>query len=177
MNQPLNCHLSIGIPGSGKSTFARILASETDGLIISTDAIRCQLYGDETIQGNWLEIETEIFQQIELAIAGHQSIIYDATNVSQTWRMDFLAKAARWGNIRWIGWLLQTPIEICLERNRQRERHVPQSIVERMNESLQSSPPDRTEGMVEVYPVSWNQDLATTRNYLQRLLLEISVAD
>jgi predicted kinase len=174
MNQPLICHLLIGIPGSGKSTFAQILAAEIDGLIIATDAIRRQLYGAETIQGDWLEIEAEIFQQMEIAIANHQPVIYDATNVSRTWRMDFFSKTARWENIRWVGWLFETPIEICQERNSQRERQVPPVIIERMNETLQSSPPDKTEGMMAIYPVPC-KDLATIRDHLQGVLSAIEI--
>ena len=63
------CHFLVGIPGSGKSTVAQQLADLTQGLIISTDRIREQLYGDEIIQGNWLEIERKVLQEMEQAIA------------------------------------------------------------------------------------------------------------
>lgn len=46
------CHFLIGVPSSGKSTFAQLLAQTGNYQIISTDAIRQQLYGDETIQGS-----------------------------------------------------------------------------------------------------------------------------
>ncbi len=89
------CHFLIGIPASGKSTFAQLLAQTGDYQIISTDAIRQQLYGDEKIQGNWLEIEAEMLKQMQEAIALHRGIIYDATNIKRAWRLDLLEKITR----------------------------------------------------------------------------------
>ena len=44
--------LLIGLPGSGKSSLAEQLVAQSPGsAIISTDAIRAQLFGDEGIQG------------------------------------------------------------------------------------------------------------------------------
>ncbi|RMG08866.1 MAG: hypothetical protein D6728_13705 [Cyanobacteria bacterium J055] len=46
-------HFLIGLPGSGKSTFAAQLDSLNDeSIIISPDRIRAELYGNESIQGN-----------------------------------------------------------------------------------------------------------------------------
>ena len=52
------CHCLIGLPGSGKSTFARQWVEyDPNCIIISTDTIRAELFGDETIQGDWNLIE------------------------------------------------------------------------------------------------------------------------
>jgi predicted kinase len=80
-------HFLIGVPGAGKSTFAQLLAQTGDYQIISTDTIRQQLYGDEIIQGNWLEIETEVINQIEQAVTAQTPVIYDATKAKRAWRM------------------------------------------------------------------------------------------
>jgi dephospho-CoA kinase len=52
------CHFLIGVPGSGKSTFSAEFAKLGNYRIVSTDAIRASLYGDATIQGEWVEVET-----------------------------------------------------------------------------------------------------------------------
>ncbi len=64
MPTPLICHFLIGIPGSGKSTFAAQLAKLGNYRIVSTDAIRQQLYGDAIIQGEWSEVEELVISQI-----------------------------------------------------------------------------------------------------------------
>lgn len=92
MNRPLVCHFLIGIPGSGKSTFAQLLAPEIDGVIVSTDEIREQLYSDAATQGVWTDIEAEVLRQIQDAVTTQQSVIYDATNAMREWRLDFLHK-------------------------------------------------------------------------------------
>ena len=84
----LTCHFLIGPPGCGKSTFAKKLAELGNCRIVSTDAIRGQLFGEESIQGDWGAIETEAISQIHSCITARQSVIYDATNAKRAWRMD-----------------------------------------------------------------------------------------
>ena len=86
-------HILIGVPSSGKSTFAQHLAQlDPRYCIVSTDDVRRDLFGDESIQGDWKQIEIEVLNQIKNAIASGQLIIYDATNVKRAWRLNFLQK-------------------------------------------------------------------------------------
>ncbi len=148
------CHFMIGVPGSGKSTVANYLAEQTKGLIISTDQIREQLYGDAIIQGNWLEIEAEVLRQMAIAIAISQPIIYDATNAYKQWRLELLEKIAliepeipRF----WVALLLETPLEICKQRNQNRQRQVPESVIEQMAKAIANYPPTLSEGFIKIY--------------------------
>ncbi|WP_214559050.1 ATP-binding protein [Planktothrix agardhii] len=162
------CHFMVGIPGSGKSTVAQQLADLTQGLIISTDRIREQLYGDEIIQGNWLEIERKVLQEMEQAIASSQPIIYDATNTYRHWRLDILEKAALiYPEIprSWIAWVLETPIETCKLRNQNRQRQVPESVIEQMGKAIADFPPTPSEGFIKVY--SLKPDYSELKNRLE----------
>ena len=47
----INCYLLIGLPASGKTTASKELAVAKKAVVISTDKIRKQLYGLETVQG------------------------------------------------------------------------------------------------------------------------------
>ncbi|CAD5969464.1 hypothetical protein PCC9214_03713 [Planktothrix tepida] len=146
----------IGVPGSGKSTIAQQLAEITQGVIISTDRIREQLYGEEIIQGNWSEIEAEVLKQMEAAITSSQPIIYDATNAYPQWRLELLEKIALISpeiSRSWVAWVLETPIEICKQWNQNRQRHVPESVIEEMGKAIANFPPTLSEGFITIYPV------------------------
>jgi len=48
----LLCHILTGCPSSGKSTLANAIAQQSPNCrVISTDRIREELFGDETIPG------------------------------------------------------------------------------------------------------------------------------
>ncbi|AFZ55542.1 WYL domain-containing protein [Cyanobacterium aponinum] len=152
------CHFLIGVPASGKSTFAQLLAKTGNYQIISTDTIRQQLYGDEVIQGNWLKIEDEVINQMKEAIALKQGIIYDATNAQRAWRMDLLSKIQKQiGKIDWLGWYLNLDLKIAQTWNSQRERTVPDNIIERMSDSLQQFPPHVAEGFINIVEIKQPQ--------------------
>ena len=138
MSTPPICHILIGIPGSGKSTFAAELANLGNYRIVSTDAIRQQLHGDASIQGEWLEIEEKVLSEIVNTLAQGDSVIYDATNAKRVWRMDLLMKlnsslaslSQHEDKVQWMAWYLQTPIATCKLWNQQRTRQVPDIIIE-----------------------------------------------
>ncbi|MGB7443752.1 MAG: ATP-binding protein [Coleofasciculaceae cyanobacterium] len=153
------CHFLIGIPSSGKSTLAKkLLQIDTNAVVVSTDAIRALLFGDESIQGDWLLIESEVFKQIELAVSLGKSVIYDATNAKQEWRLSMLEKLGRYKNLQWIGWHVKTPLSTCLAWNRQRNRQVPEEIIEKMDMFLRENPPTLAEGFAAVYRLNLAED-------------------
>jgi predicted kinase len=157
MPPPLICYILIGLPGSGKSTLAaRMLAQQPRYRIVSTDEIRQELYGNSATQGHWPDIEMQVLVQIKAALQNGYPVIYDATNFKHTHRMDLLQKLLQfgnvsWGNASWIACYLQTPLAQCKERNRQRDRQVPEPIIETMAHSLATHPPSVAEGFSNIY--------------------------
>ena len=65
----------IGAAASGKSTAAPKIAAKNNAVIISTDRIRAALYGDESIQGYWPDIEAILYKDIKNAIKQNKNII------------------------------------------------------------------------------------------------------
>ncbi|BAZ87599.1 AAA family ATPase [Dolichospermum compactum] len=151
--------LLIGLPGSGKSTLAKQLLTECPQMqLISTDAIRGQLFGSEAIQGPWLLIWRELEQQLQQAITADQEVIFDATNAQRKNRREVITLARDCGFSYIMGVWVKTPVWLCLARNQKRIRQVPQYIILRMHRQIQDAPPSVEEGIDElIFFSSWHE--------------------
>ncbi len=137
----------IGLPASGKSTLARSLAATNPSTsLISTDTIRARLYGDESIQGEWPRIWQEVQAEVRRAAELQHFVIYDATNARRTYRKDAIALLRDRGFAPIVGVWLNVPVWVCLLRNQQRDRHVPEEVLFGMHEELVKTPPQLQEG-------------------------------
>lgn len=144
--------LLIGLPGSGKSTLVRELQRQCAlRQVICPDAIRADLFGDANTQGPWLkvwqQVDRQFRQTVDQIAAGHVTEgIYDATNAVRRQRRQVivLARAAGFSEV-WGIWL-QTPLWLCLERNQQRHRQAPPSVILRMHRCLVGAPPALEDG-------------------------------
>ena len=140
--------LLIGLPGSGKSTLAKQLLAECpQRQLISTDAIRGQLFGNEAIQGPWMLIWREIQRQFQQAVSAQSEAIFDATNTQRRHRREIIALARDLGFTQITGVWVRTPVWLCLARNKQRDRQVPEDIILRMYRQLRDAPPSLCEGL------------------------------
>jgi predicted kinase len=145
----------VGLPGSGKSTLAQQLLLGDDLLepqIISTDAIRGQLFGDESIQGSWILVWDQVKRQFRQAVEqillkNTSQAIYDATNASRKQRREVITLARECGFTQIIGLWVDTPLQVCLERNQRRSRQVPEDVIWHMYRQLYDVPPALSEGM------------------------------
>jgi predicted kinase len=135
----------------GKLPSLQKLAKLGNYRIVSTDAIRQQLYGDASIQGEWSQVEEKAIAEIVDAIAQGDGVIYDATNAKRVWRLDLLLKLQSVTfSHHWMAWYLQTPMKTCKAWNQKRPRQVPDMIIENMHKSLQEFPPIAAEGFAAV---------------------------
>lgn len=135
----LRCHLLIGPPASGKTTLAAVLAELVGGQVLSTDAIRAELYGDAAIQGAWPDVEARYHGRIRAAVAEGIPIILDATHGQRPWRLAITQALPLPAPVQWIGWWLTTPLEQCLMWNQERDRQVDTSVIERIHGYLPSA--------------------------------------
>lgn len=150
-------HLLIGIPGSGKSTYATAWSrNNPNRFVVSTDAIRANLFGDASIQGSWQLVEREVDRQFRRW--GRQrggvvtpltlpSVMYDATNTQRDQRQRMIALARSCGFTVITGIWLQVPLDIALARNQQRDRQVPESVIVQMHDDLCTAPPGLGDGL------------------------------
>jgi predicted kinase len=147
--------LLVGIPGSGKSTWAASLAADRRYCHVSTDALRAELYGEASIQGDWRQIWRRVLEQWQegaAAIAHGQleGVIYDATNARRRHRREAIAAARNLGfspiTLVWF----DVPLGVALERNRGRSHPVPDDVIAAMHRQIQGAPPALTEGVQRV---------------------------
>lgn len=137
----------IGLPGSGKSSLAARLVTERPQIrVISTDTIRAQLFGSESVQGSWLNVWNQVQKQFQQAVAQSVDAIYDATNTVCQHRLEAIALGRTTGFTHIIGLWLDIPLQVCLEHNRKRDRIVPEEVIWRMHSSLLDTPPSRQDG-------------------------------
>lgn len=100
--------MMVGLPRSGKSTVAAYMGCPT----VNPDAIRLALHGQAFVP----DAEAMVWVMTEymiraLFLAGHDTVILDATNITRERRDKFRSK-------RWIRWFyeLSTDNETCCQR-------------------------------------------------------------
>ena len=130
MNKPI-FYMIMGLPCSGKSTFAQKLAEEYNANIHSSDAIREELIGDINNQEHNNEVFHTLHKRIKDDLRNGRSCIYDACNISYKQRMAFLNELKNIPCEKQC-MLMATPYEWCVERNTKRERKVPEYVIKRM---------------------------------------------
>lgn len=136
-----------GLSGSGKSTIAKELAKQHDATVFSSDALREELFHDVNNQERNQELFVELHKRIKECLKSGKSAIMDATNINYKKRMAFLQELK---NIpcEKICVLMATPYEKCLNRNYERERNVPEHVIERMYRAF--DPPYWYEGWDDI---------------------------
>ena len=152
-----------GIAGAGKSTWAHNYLKQVSNpeqyVLLSSDGIRKELYGDEATQGNPEEVFTQMNLRAIKAIYRGQNVIYDATNLKRAHRMAILRRlraASESGQhyFRADCYVINTPLARCLQQNKQRARNVPEDVIRR--QFGQEEPVTYSEGWNNIYYVELN---------------------
>jgi predicted kinase len=158
LKAPIRCHLLIGPPASGKTTLAHRLAQllsalgEPPALVLSTDRIREEVFGDAAVQGPWSDIHARLQEQVCEALGDGRPVIFDATHARRPWRLAWTQAAVLPVPVEWIGWWLKTSPAQCMAWNRTRERAVPEPVIREMAATLshRTFGPGREEGFAAV---------------------------
>ena len=123
-------YMMVGIAGSGKSYIARDLGCP----VVSSDDIRKELFGSEENQSHNNEVFNELHKRIRSHLNAGQSCVYDATNLSRKRRRAFLKELP--AGIKKIAVVAATELDVILEQNASRARHVPEDVIMRMYKQL-----------------------------------------
>ena len=154
----------IGLPGSGKSTWAeKYITENSNTVILSSDEIRKELFNDENSQ----EYNNRVFYEMEIRTLQNLNkgvnVIYDATNVVRKRRKALLDKLPTW--VIKEAYVIWAPLEICIERDNLRDRTAGKNIIWKMVKSYQ--PPFFDEGFNRIY-YKINSDLDVV-NYINKI--------
>lgn len=91
------------------------------------------------------------FKQLEELLSKNADIVIDNTNINTKQRKPILERATRAGYTDIQLWLLDVPLDVCLERNKSRDRAVPDDIVANMFMTLnRNGRPRREEGKLVI---------------------------
>lgn len=130
MNKPI-FKMVIGLPGSGKSTYAKEWAEVNSAKICSSDDIRKELFGDESTQTGNDRVFELLHKRVKEYLLNNENVIYDATNIKSKRRRAFLSELKNIPCYKTCT-ILATPFEECCKRNEYRSRSVPRYVIEKM---------------------------------------------
>lgn len=140
--------MCIGLPGCGKSTWCMQQETLYNSLSISTDKIREELYGSESEQGDPNKVFKIAKDRVVNSFEIFDTVILDATNIEKKHRMHFIKaikQSVKDVVVRAVWFAI--PVDVCKERNRQRDRVVPEYVIDKMYKLF--APPGKEEGFDE----------------------------
>ena len=130
--------LTHGLPASGKSTWAEKRVRESDGAVVrvNRDDLRTEIAGasyhrgapNQKIEGR---VTQEQHKRIKAGLAQDKTVISDDTNLNPRF-MRQLATIAHAYNAPVHNQYFDVPVDECKRRNRNRDRVVPDEILDRM---------------------------------------------
>lgn len=161
MSKQPKLFMLIGLPGSGKSTFARNRVKFYDDCnktrleIVSSDDIREELYGTRFCQKDPARVFEIAHERIINSLEQGWDVIFDATNITRKNRASLLNKipayTEKFAQICWA------PISTCIERDLKREFPVKANVIWKMAYKFQM--PFYDEGFDHIcisYPEDFN---------------------
>lgn len=131
-------YLMCGIPGSGKSTFAKNSLMNEHTIYVSRDEIRFSVVKPEEEYFSKENLVFKIFvDKINEGLSNGYDVIADATHLNRRSRCKLLSRIK--SNIT-VAVIMRTPVEECLKRNENRKgtrSYVPREVIRRMYEQFE----------------------------------------
>ena len=134
----------VGLPGSGKSTYLERIRATA----LSSDAVRALLADDPADQSIHARVFATLRYLLRHRLAIGRPVTYiDATNLTRRERRAYIRIADLYDcDIEAL--FFDVPVEVCQERNRRRDRVVPEEAMRRLAAKL--APPTLEEGFSKI---------------------------
>jgi predicted kinase len=136
--------ITVGLPGSGKSTYLKRKRVNA----LSSDEIRRLIANDAEDQTIHARVFATIRYLIRQRIAAGRPVTYvDATHLTRWERRAYVQLARRY-HCELHALYFDVPVEVCIRRNKNRRRVVPEQAIREMAQRMQ--PPTLAEGFTRV---------------------------
>ena len=138
-------YVMVGLPASGKSTIAAEYIERHDAVLVSSDAIRAEIYGDENCQDDPSKVFDLMKKRTVAALREGYNVVYDATNINSKRRISLLRDIKKQvAQVIPVAVLVLCPVDECIERDALRNRTVGEAVINKMLYNYQ--PPSYYEG-------------------------------
>ena len=154
-------YLMVGLPASGKSTYATKLLRQGQAAIVCPDTIRAMNREMEDA-----EVFGLAYNQVRTLLSVDKDVIFDATNTIANFRQPLIRLAHEFGAKVVAVWL-DTPLHTCLQRHVLRQQNgikpmLTREVIFRMDRQLKKTPPTTGEGFDQVVRIIPDQEAALT---------------
>jgi len=132
--------ISIGVPGSGKSTALAEICRNRTYRYVSADEVRLLVNGSVESQANPSKVWGIVFELFTKALEDPtcDTIVVDNTNITFDNRKKFYDVAKLYAKqVEFVLVWVDVPVEVAIRRNAGRSRKVPEHVIRGMAERLQ----------------------------------------
>lgn len=161
----------VGVPGSGKSTFAkRMLEVFKDAVVLSSDSIRERIYGDANCQDNPAKVFSIMQEEAIMALNKGLDVVYDATSITRKSRASILDRVPKHVTKNCV--IVWAPVDVCIERDAKRDRTVGPDVIHKMLRRFEAPFYDEGFDNIDVYISDAGHDYQA---YYERLISSLDI--
>ena len=150
-----------GIPGAGKSTWFNDKLKNGDwgpfsplAVRINMDEIRIDVTGSDEDQSKNHIVARLAESKLKWNLDnGAPIIVWDNTSITPKYRK-VVIELAKKANYRVLCVFFNTPLDVCLSRNKNRSRVVPEDVIRNMHNNITLNPPTKEEGFDDIIVVN-----------------------
>jgi predicted kinase len=144
-------YIAVGLPGSGKSTYAKNFIKDKDIEYLSSDELRAKFGSGETDQTCTNQVFGHIKRKVDEFLKDGKNVLVDATSVNRRERSDYINTAKKYG-AKVVALVFKMDRDGLITRNQKRGseggREVPTFVIDKMLAKFEE--PSTNEGIDEV---------------------------